>query len=416
MTVDITNAASQHNPQLAGSIDNHDKEEHDKEENDKKENDKETEEDPFKVISSVTMELSQLDEDYQNKKLYDGDSDNVHVSDNNNTQNRQDPNDITANASFVETEYGDDPEEENGITVYRDPQTGRYFTSEYDPDEDPGMSMELEIPGEEILVTPDMLQRAEALCAEQEEADTLAVSAVLTYERAWSEITQRAISIGRLSPLAFSTLARQYLAASNRKIDEHLLYWKHQQVLINKADRDLKEAILKVKRDNQLLAEIKGETVEMAEVLAANQQKELMASNLAEVPEPKPDLRRPTVPQSLRSKIDFKRGQHLSRFGGANGASNGRRFPANLQAASVGTHRFATPVSRGAQTPTSLLATHGTSRASSDSVPFAESPTITNRTPTTASNSTTSSPKPSQTAAPGLADTAGCNLRESMGL
>jgi len=294
-------------------------------------------------------------------------------------------------------------------------QTGRHFTSEYDPNDDPGMSVELEIPGEEILVTPEMLQCAEALCAEQEEADTLAVSAVLTYERAWSEITQRAISIGRLSPLAFSTLARHYLAASNCRIDEHLLYWKHQQDLINKADSDLKEDILKVKRDNQLLAEIKGKTVEMAEVLAAKQQKELMASNLAEVPEPKPDLRRPAVPQSLRSKMDFKRAQHLSRFGGAN-ASNGRRFPANLQAASVGTHRSATPVSRGAQAPTFLLATRGTSNASWDSVAFAESLTITNRTPTTAANSTTSSPIHFQTAAPGLADTAGCNLRESMGL
>jgi len=156
MIVDITHTATQNNLQLAGSIDNHDKDEYDKE----------TEEDHFEVIPSLTMELSQLDEDYQNKKLYDSDSDNVHVSDNNNTQNHQDPNDIAANSSFVATEYGDDLEEENGIPVYRDAQTGRYFTSEYDPNEDPGMSMELEIPGEEILVTPEMLQRAEALCAE----------------------------------------------------------------------------------------------------------------------------------------------------------------------------------------------------------------------------------------------------------
>jgi hypothetical protein len=118
-TVDIAPVETQYNPQLASSFDNHDKEEHNKEENDKEEHDKETEEDPFKVISSVTMKFSQLDEDYQNKKLYDSDSDNVHVSDNNNTQNRQNPNDITA--SFIETEYGDNPEEEDGITVYRDP-------------------------------------------------------------------------------------------------------------------------------------------------------------------------------------------------------------------------------------------------------------------------------------------------------
>jgi len=129
--VDITHTATQNNPQLAGSINirkknqtffflflpetsrkvvesgclrlkksnipllfflmNHDNDRHDKE----------PEDDRFEVIPSLTMELSQLDEDYQNKKLYDSDSDNVHVSDNNNTQNRQDPNDIAAASAKI---------------------------------------------------------------------------------------------------------------------------------------------------------------------------------------------------------------------------------------------------------------------------------------------------------------------------
>jgi len=282
-TVDPTNNASQDDPHPADNRVNHEKKIHD---NDIKD------EDPFEAVSNVTRAILQLDGDDQNDKLYDSDGDNLHVFGNSDTQNPfsnegKGPSDVTG--SSVQTVYDEDPEDD-GISVYRDPQTGRYFTSEYDPNEDPGMSIQLEIPGEEILVTPEMLQSAEALCAEQEVADTLAVSAVLTYGSAWAEITQRAISIGRLSPLAFATLARQYLTASNRHLDEHLLYWKHQQVLINKADHNLQEAILKVKRDNKLLVEIKGKTVDMAEILAANQQKELMASNLAEVHEPKPDL------------------------------------------------------------------------------------------------------------------------------
>jgi hypothetical protein len=170
-----------------------------------------------------------------------------------------------------------------------------------------------------------------------------------------------------------------------------------------------------VKRDNQLLAEIKGKTVEMAEKLAANQQKELMASNLAEVPEPKPDLRHPTVPQGVRTKLDFQRGQRLRRFGGANGNNNGRGLSATLQAASVGTQGFATPVLHGALARNRLSATPGTSRTRTEPVPFAKSPTHTNGTPTTASNSTTSSPKSGQTTAAVPADT-GNKLRESMGL
>ena len=55
--------------------------------------------------------------------------------------------DIAVNESFSETEFHSDAEEEHDIQVYRDPQTGRYFTSEYNPNEDPGLSMQLEIPG-----------------------------------------------------------------------------------------------------------------------------------------------------------------------------------------------------------------------------------------------------------------------------
>jgi hypothetical protein len=170
-----------------------------------------------------------------------------------------------------------------------------------------------------------------------------------------------------------------------------------------------------VKRDNQLLAEIKGKTVEMAEWLAANQQKELMASNLAEVPEPKPDLRRPTVPQGVRTKLDFKRGQHLTRFGGANGNKNGRELSATLQATSVGSQGFATPVVHGALARNRVSATPGTGRTRTEPVQCVKSPTRTNGTSTTASNSTTSSPKSSQMTAAVEADT-GSKLRQSMGL
>jgi hypothetical protein len=173
-----------------------------------------------------------------------------------------------------------------------------------------------------------------------------------------------------------------------------------------------------VKRDNQLLAEIKGKTVEMAEGLAANQQKELMASNLAEVPEPKPDLRRPTVPQGLRSKLDFKRGQpSLPKFRGVNSNGSTRGFPANLQAASVGTHTIATSVSHSARVHTHLSAMPGPSRPGTHPVPFATSLTPTDGDPPTASNSSVSSPKRAQTLTAGPTNSdMGCKLRESMGL
>jgi hypothetical protein len=140
-----------------------------------------------------------------------------------------------------------------------------------------------------------------------------------------------------------------------------------------------------------------------------------MASSLAEAPEPKPDLYRTAVPQGLRSKLDFKRGQHLPRFGGASSNGNGRGYPVNLQAASIGTHRIATPVSHGALAHTQLSTTSGGSRGCTNPVPFGASLNGTNSPPMTASNSTASSLKPAQMTAAGPANTE-CNLRESMGL
>jgi hypothetical protein len=207
IAVNRTNDTSENNYQTADRIDNRTTEDHDRENRNM-----EPKKDPFEPILNITTESASGSIPTQDLRVGNEDLGST---------------DIAVNESFSETVFDSDAEEEHDIPVYRDPLTGRYYTSEHDPNDDPGMSIQLEIPGEEILVTPDMLERAKELCTEQEEADTLAVSAVLTHERAWDEITQRAISVGRLSPLAFATLARQYLSASNRHIDEHLLYWKH---------------------------------------------------------------------------------------------------------------------------------------------------------------------------------------------
>jgi len=130
---------------------------------------------------------------------YDSDGDTLHVSGEKDSENPFGCNESlggesvtgVTGESFGESFYESETEEHRGISVYRDSETEKYFCRpEFDPNQDPGPSLQLEIPGEEILVTPDMLERAEALCAEQEDADTVTVSAVLTYEKSWSEVTQ----------------------------------------------------------------------------------------------------------------------------------------------------------------------------------------------------------------------------------
>jgi len=341
---------------------------------------------------------------------YDSDGDTLHVSGEKDSENPFGCNESlggesvtgVTEESFGESFYESETEEHRGISVYRDSETEKYFLRpEFDPNQDPGPSLQLEIPGEEILVTPDMLERAEAWCAEQEDADTIAVSAVLTYEKSWSEVTQRAIRIGRLSPLGLASLTMEYLDATNQMIDHQLLYWKHQQVKIEQARRDLAEAQAKVKRDNQLLAEIKGKTVDLAEKLAAEQQKDLLSSYTTAVPSlPKPTNRCPSTPIH-RSKLDFKAG-HLPRMGGF---GTGRAIPTNLQALSMGTAGLMTPSRLTPMARSQFSATPGPSHSVHEQKAAPQPPTtVTSLIPGS------STPKTPSTATPGI------NPRDCMGL
>jgi hypothetical protein len=77
-----------------------------------------------------------------------------------------------------------------------DSATGRYFPKGRLPsyyNDDMGMSLDLEIPSEEILITPEMLDRAHAVCEEVAAADIEMVAAVAEHESAWDEISVRAI-------------------------------------------------------------------------------------------------------------------------------------------------------------------------------------------------------------------------------
>jgi hypothetical protein len=171
----------------------------------------------------------------------------------------------------------DDDSDDGTRSFYFNPVTGEYYEKPtIDADNDMGMSVDLEVVGDEILVTPEMIERAQHICSMDTEADLAAIAAVLEHQNGWSDITSRALGHGRLTALGFASLALEHLESLDRKIDKHLLYWSEKQAMIAEAIDQIKETQQKTKENKERLARLKGTTVEMAHQLAQGQQEFLL--------------------------------------------------------------------------------------------------------------------------------------------
>lgn len=210
--------------------------------------------------------------------------------------------DVTADASFADDEPGydsegdglgvgssssalvDDPFEEDhcsraGTVYYLHPETGQYLPKPtINRDEDMGPSIDLEIAGDEVLVTDDMLARARALCDDEADADLTAVAAVAQHEMAWEDITRRGIRQASLSGIGLASLAIEHLANLGHKIDENLIYWKRREAVVAAMTKKLIDEQARVAQDAAILASLKGSVILQSHQLAEEQQKAFAAN------------------------------------------------------------------------------------------------------------------------------------------
>jgi hypothetical protein len=167
-----------------------------------------------------------------------------------------------------------------------------------------GMSLDLEIPGEEILITTDMLAHARELCDDDAAADIEMVAAAAEHESAWDEITVRAIRQGRLTGLGLSGLVIEHLDNLSAKIDELLLNWSRRKDTIAAQRQAIMDRRAQVKKDNELLQSIKKDAIAQSHLLAHEQHQDLASSR--RFVHPGPPKQRPSTSASaerLKKKL-----------------------------------------------------------------------------------------------------------------
>ena len=329
---------------------------------------------------------------------------NLYMNDNESTVDGQ-----SQMQSFVEEEgYNCDYDSHQpcgNVIVCHDSQTDKYWRKDphENPDFDVGPSISLEIPGEEVLVTEEMITHAEVLCAEEEEADAIAVAAVLNVENAWTDITKRAIRYARLTAIGATSLNLEHLEKVDAEIDHQLLYWQDKKFKVAEAKQALFDARARVIKNNALLAKIKAEAIDDIHSLAAEQQQDLLTNSTASVvPVARPHQNRTRLMSSIHCKLDLKNGKAGRTLGGT---GNIRSMPANLHAMSMKSpsNGFSTVGSRiSYQTPT---------RPHRPSTPTTLQGAIP-KSPITES----SSGSPATTATSGSLSSISQNIRDAMGL
>lgn len=291
------------------------------------------------------------------------------------------------------------------VIVCHDRQTDNYWRKvpHENPDFDVGPSISLEIPGEEVLVTEEMITRAEVLCAEEEEADAIAVAAVLNVENAWTDITKRAIRYARLTAIGATSLNLEHLEKVDAAIDHQLLYWQDRKFKVAEAKQALFDARAPVIKNNALLAKIKAEAIDDTHSLAAEQQQDLLMNSTASVaPVARPYQNRTMLMSSIHRTLDLKNGTAGRSQGGIGNIGS---TPANFQAMSMNTPSNGSSTVGGRmpyQTPTRPH------RPSTPTTPQGAAP----KTPITES----SSGSPATTAMSGSLSSIGHNIRDTMGL
>jgi hypothetical protein len=171
-----------------------------------------------------------------------------------------------------------------GRVYYKDPETGQYFPKpDVDDNRDIGSSTGFEI-SEEFLITDEMLERARGICEGEVDADLAAVAAVAEFELGWEDITRRAIHQASLNPLGQAGLLLESLAKYSMKIDEHIVYWKRREAMMDALMEKLQEEQDRMAEDAAILAKAKSTAIAKSYQLAKEQQKVYTANQPSMTP------------------------------------------------------------------------------------------------------------------------------------
>jgi hypothetical protein len=190
--------------------------------------------------------------------------------------------DVNDNDQDNEWEHDDESPDNSVVGVfYYDCATDRYHRKSdlaADYDEDMGMSLDLAIPGEEILVTADMVRQAREFCEDDAAADIEMVAAVVEHHNAWDELTLRSIRQGRLTGLGLAGLVLEHLDNLSDKIDQLILYWSRRKDTIAAQRQAIMDRRARVKKDNELLQALKKDATVQSHHLAREQHQDMSAS------------------------------------------------------------------------------------------------------------------------------------------
>lgn len=114
--------------------------------------------------------------------------------------------------------------EESQVDFFQDNEGNTWTKPHIDLTEDSGPSIDLKIPGVEVLVTQAMIDKAASLCDAEKKADIEAIAKVVEAKHAWGEFTKTTVLIGSLSVIGQAALVQDSLDALYAKIDGHKLY------------------------------------------------------------------------------------------------------------------------------------------------------------------------------------------------
>jgi hypothetical protein len=233
---------------------------------------------------------------------------------------------ISPSADVIENPFARN-KNSRGRAYYQDPETGQYFPKPVvDYNRNIGPSTDLEI-SEEFLITDKMLERARGICEGEADADLAAVAAVAEFEMGWEDITRRAIRQAFLSALGQAGLLLEYLAKYSMKINEHIIYWKRREAMIDALTKKLQEEQTRVAEDAAILAKAKSTVIAKSHQLAKEQQK-VYATNQRNIPPASiaTAVSRPDQPSRGIERLRKKLHDSKNRSNPANGRPNTSGF------------------------------------------------------------------------------------------
>lgn len=123
-------------------------------------------------------------------------------------------------------------------------------------DVNPGLSTFLQIGGEHVNVTDEMLARIEEMVATEWDADHQVIAGVIETEDAWEEITRRSLRLGRLSFTGAAAYVIQGLAAEYNQAAELVRHFVKKMDRAESLIQQLNEARIRAEQNRYILDSI----------------------------------------------------------------------------------------------------------------------------------------------------------------